>query len=59
MSNHNFSFQKKENKPKMEARIETSTTDMFKYAECFIKSFTTLTAYINLFKKHVQCFELS
>jgi hypothetical protein len=26
---------------------------------CFKKSFTTLKAYINLFRKHVQCFELS
>jgi hypothetical protein len=25
-------------------------------AECFKKSFTTLEAYINLFRGHVQCF---
>jgi hypothetical protein len=28
-------------------------------AECFRKSFTTLKACINLFRGHVQCFELS
>jgi hypothetical protein len=28
-------------------------------AGCFKKSFTTLRAYINLFRGHVQCFELS
>jgi hypothetical protein len=28
-------------------------------AECFKKSFTTLKAYINLFRGHEQCFELS
>jgi hypothetical protein len=26
---------------------------------CFKKSFTTLKAYVNLFKGHVPCFELS
>jgi hypothetical protein len=26
---------------------------------CFIKGFTTLKEYINLFRGHVQCFELS
>jgi hypothetical protein len=29
------------------------------YAGCFKKSFTTLKAYINLIRVHVQCFELS
>jgi hypothetical protein len=29
------------------------------YAGCFKKSFTTLRAYINLFRGHVPCFELS
>jgi hypothetical protein len=28
-------------------------------AGCFKKSFTSLNAYINLFRGHVQCFELS
>jgi hypothetical protein len=28
-------------------------------AGCFKKSFTTLRAYINLFRGHVQCFQLS
>jgi hypothetical protein len=31
----------------------------FHYTGCFKKSFTTLKAYINLFRGHVQCFELS
>jgi hypothetical protein len=29
------------------------------YTECFKKNFTTLKAYINLSRGHVQCFELS
>jgi hypothetical protein len=27
--------------------------------QCFKKSFTTLKAYVNLFRGHLQCFELS
>jgi hypothetical protein len=30
-----------------------------RYAECFKKSFTTLKAYIDLFREHIQYFELS
>jgi hypothetical protein len=29
------------------------------YVGCIKKSFTTLKAYVNLFRGHVQCFELS
>jgi hypothetical protein len=29
------------------------------YERCFKKSFTTLETYINIFRGHVQCFELS
>jgi hypothetical protein len=28
-------------------------------SECLKKSFTTLEAYVHLFREHVQCFELS
>jgi hypothetical protein len=37
----------------------TTNICMTRYAGCFKKSFTTLKAYINLFRGLVQCFELS
>jgi hypothetical protein len=30
----------------------------YHYTVCFRKSFATLKAYINVFREHVQCFEL-
>jgi hypothetical protein len=33
--------------------------DILSYTECFKNSFTTLKAYINLFRGYVECFELS
>jgi hypothetical protein len=35
------------------------STELLKYTVRFKKSFTTLKAYMNLFRGHAQCFELS
>jgi hypothetical protein len=38
---------------------QTSKQVWLGYIGCFKKSFTTLKEYVNLFRGHVQCFEMS
>jgi hypothetical protein len=39
--------------------VHILTRTIYPYIECFKKSFTTLKVNINLFRRHIQCFELS
>jgi hypothetical protein len=47
------------NKSQKEYKMKGNFTNQLGYIGCYTKSFTTLKAYINLFRGHVQCFELS
>jgi hypothetical protein len=45
--------------PWMYGQLQTGLQQRNAYAGCFKKSFTTLKAYIHLFRGYIQCFELS